>query len=296
MKEDTIQMKKVKLNMGVIKQFIKHLSEEERSQATIEKYTRDIKGFYEYLPGDKIISKEIVIAYKQSLADIYKPTSINSMLVAVNGLLAYMGLNDCKVKLQKIQKRIFHDENNLSKQEYQRLLAAAESKSNEQLLMLMQTICATGIRVSEHKYVTVEALKQGSAVVKNKGKIREIIFPKKLRRSLLKYCKEHHIDSGAVFITKHGNPLDRSNIWTMMKSLCDEAGVDKAKVFPHNLRHLFAYTFYGLEKDLVRLADILGHSSIETTRIYTKTGMKKCQSIMDRMDLLSKNSTQLATS
>lgn len=289
-------MKKVKLNMGVIKQFIKHLSEEERSQATIEKYTRDIKGFYEYLPGDKIISKEIVIAYKQSLADIYKPTSINSMLVAVNGLLAYMGLNDCKVKLQKIQKRIFHDENNLSKQEYQRLLAAAESKSNEQLLMLMQTICATGIRVSEHKYVTVEALKQGSAVVKNKGKIREIIFPKKLRRSLLKYCKEHHIDSGAVFITKHGNPLDRSNIWTMMKSLCDEAGVDKAKVFPHNLRHLFAYTFYGLEKDLVRLADILGHSSIETTRIYTKTGMKKCQSIMDRMDLLSKNSTQLATS
>lgn len=217
------------------------------------------------------------------------------MLVAVNGLLAYMGLNDCKVKLQKIQKRIFHDENNLSKQEYQRLLAAAESKSNEQLLMLMQTICATGIRVSEHKYVTVEALKQGSAVVKNKGKIREIIFPKKLRRSLLKYCKEHHIESGAVFITKHGNPLDRSNIWTMMKSLCDEAGVDKAKVFPHNLRHLFAYTFYGLEKDLVRLADILGHSSIETTRIYTKTGMKKCQSIMDRMDLLSKNSTQLAT-
>lgn len=289
-------MKKVKLNMGVIKQFIKHLSEEERSQATIEKYTRDIKGFYEYLPGDKIISKEIVIAYKQSLVDTYKPTSINSMLVAVNGLLAYMGLNDCKVKLQKIQKRIFHDENNLSKQEYQRLLAAAESKSNEQLLMLMQTICATGIRVSEHKYVTVEALKQGSAVVKNKGKIREIIFPKKLRRSLLKYCKEHHIDSGAVFITKHGNPLDRSNIWTMMKSLCDEAGVDKAKVFPHNLRHLFAYTFYGLEKDLVRLADILGHSSIETTRIYTKTGMKKCQSIMDRMDLLSKNSTQLATS
>lgn len=296
MKEDTIQMKKVKLNMGVIKQFIKHLSEEERSQATIEKYTRDIKGFYEYLPGDKIISKEIVIAYKQSLVDTYKPTSINSMLVAVNGLLAYMGLNDCKVKLQKIQKRIFHDENNLSKQEYQRLLAAAESKSNEQLLMLMQTICATGIRVSEHKYVTVEALKQGSAVVKNKGKIREIIFPKKLRRSLLKYCKEHHIESGAVFITKHGNPLDRSNIWTMMKSLCDEAGVDKAKVFPHNLRHLFAYTFYGLEKDLVRLADILGHSSIETTRIYTKTGMKKCQSIMDRMDLLSKNSTQLATS
>ncbi|MFQ6860865.1 MAG: tyrosine-type recombinase/integrase [Beduini sp.] len=288
-------MKKTILNLKTVGNFKKYLYEEERSEATISKYMRDITGFYEFLPEDKIVTKEAVIAYKQSLADTYKPTSINSMLVAVNGLLAYMGLNDCKVKLQKIQKRIFHDENNLSKQEYQRLLAAAESKSNEQLLMLMQTICATGIRVSEHKYVTVEALKQGSAVVKNKGKIREIIFPKKLRRSLLKYCKEHHIESGAVFITKHGNPLDRSNIWTMMKSLCDEAGVDKAKVFPHNLRHLFAYTFYGLEKDLVRLADILGHSSIETTRIYTKTGMKKCQSIMDRMDLLSKNSTQLAT-
>lgn len=294
-KEDTVQMKKVKLSMGVIKKFKSFLLEEERSQATIEKYTRDIKGFYEYLPEDKIISKEIVIAYKQSLADTYKPTSINSMLVAVNGLLAYMGLSDCKVKLQKIQKRIFHDENNLSKEEYKRLLAAADSKSNEQLCMLMQTICATGIRVSEHKYVTVEALKQGSTTVKNKGKIREIIFPKKLRRSLLKYCKEHNINSGSIFISKHGNPLDRSNIWTMMKSLCDEAGVDKAKVFPHNLRHLFAYTFYGLEKDLVRLADILGHSSIETTRIYTKTGMKKCQSIMDRMDLLSMNSNNLAS-
>lgn len=295
MKEDTIQMKKVKLNMGVIKKFKDYLKEEERSQATIEKYTRDIKAFYEYLPEDKLISKEIVIAFKQSLANTYKPTSINSMLVAVNGLLAYMGLNDCKVKLQKIQKRIFHDENNLSKEEYKRLLAAADSKSNEQLCMLMQTICATGIRVSEHKYVTVEALKQGSTTVKNKGKIREIIFPKKLRRSLLKYCKEHNINSGSVFISKHGNPLDRSNIWTMMKSLCDEAGVDKAKVFPHNLRHLFAYTFYGLEKDLVRLADILGHSSIETTRIYTKTGMKKCQSIMDRMDLLSMNSNHIAS-
>lgn len=288
-------MKKVKLNMGVIKKFKNYLSEEERSQATIEKYIRDIKGFYEYLPEDKIISKEIVIAYKQSLTDTYKPTSINSMLVAVNGLLAYMGLNDCKVKLQKIQKRIFHDENNLSKEEYKRLLAAAESKSNEQLFMLMQTICATGIRVSEHKYVTVEALKEGSTVVNNKGKIREIIFPKKLRRSLLRYCKDHSISSGAVFISKHGNPLDRSNIWTMMKSLCDEAGVDKAKVFPHNLRHLFAYTFYGLEKDFARLADMLGHSSIETTRIYTKTGMKKCQSIMDRMGLLSMNSYNQVT-
>ena len=288
MKEDTIQMKKVKLTMGLINKFKNYLLGEERSKATIEKYMRDINGFYEYLPEDKVITKEIVIAYKQSLGETYKPASINSMLVAVNGMLAYMGLNDCKVKLQRIQRRIFNDDqNNLSKEEYRRLLSAAASKSNEKLVMLMQTICATGIRVSEHKFVTVEALKHGSTSVYNKGKIREIIFPKKLRRTLLKYCKEHEIDSGSVFITKHGNPLDRSNIWTMMKSLCEEAGVDKAKVFPHNLRHLFAYTFYSLEKDLVRLADILGHSSIETTRIYTKSGLKKCQSIMDRMDLFS---------
>ena len=296
MKEDREHMKKERLSVGIIKKYKSYLTGEERSKATIEKYMRDIHHFYDYLPEDKQITKEAVVSYKRLLNESYKATSANSMLVAVNGLLAFMGLGDCKVKLQKIQKRIFHDENNLSKGEYKRLLAVAETKSNEQLFMLMQTICATGIRVSEHKYVTVEALEHGSTSVRNKGKIREIIFPKKLRRSLLNYCKENDIKSGSIFITKNGNPLDRSNIWTMMKSLCDEAGVDKAKVFPHNLRHLFAYTFYGMEKDLVRLADILGHSSIETTRIYTKTGLKKCQSIMDRMDLLSISRFKLTAS
>lgn len=273
------------------------MMEEERSKATIEKYMRDIHHFYEYLPENKTITKEIVIAFKQSLLETYKATSANSMLTAVNSLLAYMGLSECKVKLQKIQKRIFqNDKYNLTKQEYQCLLNTAVAVGNMQLFMLMQTICATGIRVSEHQYVTVEALKQGSACVHNKGKIREIIFPKKLKKALLQYCKERHISSGPAFVTRHGNPLDRSNIWSMMKKLCAKAGVDKEKVYLHNLRHLFAFTFYAIEKDLVRLADILGHSSIETTRIYTKTCLKKCQNILDRMGLLSNNNLDFAIS
>lgn len=294
-KEDEYKMKKKKMCLGTIKKYENYLSGEERSNATIEKYMRDIRSFYEYLPENKIITKETVIAYKRSLENIYKPSSINSMLTAINGLLTFMGLMECKVKLHKIQKKIFHDDTNiLTKEEYQRLLDAAADSGNEQLFMLMQTICATGIRVSEHMYVTVEALKKGCATVNNKGKIREIIFPKKLRRALLQYCKERHIKSGSVFISKHGNPLDRSNIWSMMKCLCKKAGVDKEKVFPHNLRHLFAYTFYVIEKDLVRLADILGHSSIETTRIYTKTCLETCQNILDRMGLFSKRNHKMA--
>lgn len=290
-------MKKRKICLGTIKKYENYLSGEERSKATIEKYMRDIHSFYEYLPEDKTITKETVIAFKQTLGETYKPSSINSMLTAINGLLVYMGLSECKVKLQKIQKRIFQDDkNNLTKQEYQRLLNTALDAGNKQLFMLMQTICATGIRVSEHQYVTVEALKQGSACVHNKGKIREIIFPKKLKRALLQYCKERHISSGPVFITKHGNPLDRSNIWSMMKKLCVKAGVDKEKVYPHNLRHLFALTFYAIEKDLVRLEDILGHSSIETTRIYTKTCLKKCQNILDRMGLFSNDNLDFSIS
>ena len=281
-------MKKNKISLKVIKHYETFLLEEERSQATIAKYMRDIHHFYTFLPKDKVITKEAVIAYKQSLSKLYKPASMNSMLTAINGLLAYMGLNHYKVKLQKIQKRIFHaDENNLTKEEYQRLLDAASTQNNEKLLMLMQTICATGIRVSEHAYITVEALQKGYTSVNNKGKIREIIFPQKLRKSLLQYCKDNAIYSGAVFITKHGNPLDRSNIWSMMKRLCKAAGVKEEKVYPHNLRHLFAYTFYVIEKDLVRLADILGHTCIETTRIYTKTGLQQCRRIMDKMDLFS---------
>lgn len=281
-------MKKKILSIQVMNKYKNYLIDEERSRATIEKYMRDIKGFFEYLPEDKTISKELVVGYKQFLIENYKVTSANSMLVAINGLLVYLGMSECRVKLHKVQKKIFSNENqNLTKEEYRRLLAVAHNRNNDQLLMMMQTICSTGIRVSEHKFVTVEALKQGNTVIHNKGKIREIIFPKKLKRTLLQYCRQNNIKSGSVFVSKYGNPLDRSNIWTMMKKLCDEAKVDKRKVYPHNLRHLFAFSFYGIEKDLVRLADVLGHSSIETTRIYTKTSIKRCQRVLDRLNLFS---------
>lgn len=277
---------KKKLSLELIKKYEKHLIEEERSKATVSKYIRDIQAFYMFL-ADKAINKEAVISFKLSLENKYKTNSINSMIVAINGLLEYMGLSACRVKLNKVQKRLFYEEKQeLTKSEYSRLVETAIAKNDEQLALLMQTICATGIRISELKYITVEALKNKTAIVRNKGKVREIIFPKRIRKALLNYCKEHHIKSGCVFVTKNGNPLDRSNIWAKMKKLCNEAGVDRDKVFPHNLRHLFAFTFYKLEKDLVRLADILGHSSIETTRIYTKTSIRKCQGIMEKMNLV----------
>lgn len=283
-------MRKTVLDMNIMGKYRKYLFGEERSEATIEKYMRDIQHFYEYLPEQKIVTKENLIAYKQSLSDTYKVTSINSMLVSINGLLSFMNLDTLKLKLHKVQRKVFSSEDSeLSKAEYKRLLDAAMKKNNKRLFMLIQTICGTGIRVSEHKYITVESLKGGQAMVNNKGKSRTIFINKKLKRMLLNYCKDANITSGSIFITKSGKPMDRSNIWSAMKNLCADANVDRKKVFPHNLRHLFAYTFYGLEKDLVRLADILGHSSIETTRIYTKAGIKKCQSIMDRMDLLSMN-------
>ena len=276
-------MRKTVLDMNIMGKYRKYLFGEERSDATIEKYMRDIQHFYEYLPEQKIITKENLIAYN-------KVTSINSMLVSINGLLSFMNLDTLKLKLHKVQRKVFSSEDSeLSKAEYKRLLDAAMKKNNKRLFMLIQTICGTGIRVSEHKYITVESLKAGQAMVNNKGKSRTIFINKKLKRMLLTYCKEENITSGSIFVTKGGKPMDRSNIWSAMKNLCADANVDRKKVFPHNLRHLFAYTFYGLEKDLVRLADILGHSSIETTRIYTKAGIKKCQSIMDRMDLLSMN-------
>ena len=210
------------------------------------------------------------------------------MLVSVNLLLSSIGLADCRVKLHKLQKKIFHDDkHNLTRKEYERLLVAAKKKGNDQLVMLLQTICSTGIRVSEIRFITVEALKKGSAVIRNKGKIREILFPAKLKQTLIRYCRDRDIINGAVFLTSQGNHLDRSNVWRMMKNLCAYASVDPEKVFPHNLRHLFAYTFYRMEKDLVRLADLLGHSSIETTRIYTKTSIQACQKMIDRMALFS---------
>lgn len=274
------------LTLEEIKDYENYLIEEEKSKATIQKYIRDINKFYTFLEKDKMVNKQKLIDYKNILLRSYKETSINSILISIHSFFKFIGIKECEVKLLKIQKKSFLENNKeLTKDEYRRLLEAAQQKKNERLYMLLQTICTTGIRVSEHKYVTVEALKEKKAIINNKGKVRCIFFPKKLRKQLLRYCKENNIRSGSVFVTKSGKVLDRSNIWKDMKKLCKDANVDKAKVFPHNLRHLFAFTFYSVEKDLVRLADILGHSSIETTRIYTMTSMDECERTFSKLEL-----------
>ena len=279
-------MKKIILSDKHIKKFKNILIAEEKSKATIEKYIRDINIFYCYLPESKAITKENVIQYKEYLNENYKPTSANSMLVALNRFLEFLGMSECKVKLSKIQKQTFGDENKeLTKEEYRRLTLAAKSNSNVRLYMLLQTICATGIRVSEHKYISVEALRAGKAIITNKGKIREIFIPKELQSLLKDYCRKNDIKSGPIFITRTGKPLDRSNIWSDMKALCEEANVDHSKVFPHNLRHLFAITYYRLTKDLDTLASLLGHSTIETTRIYTRKSSKNCTKVFSKMQL-----------
>lgn len=263
-------MSKKVMTVHMMDRYGKYLFEEEKSRATIDKYMRDLQKFYLFLPKEKRVDKEAMIGFKQHLAESYKISSANSILAAVNHFLSYMGWGECRVKQFKQQRSMFRKrEKELTKQEYLRLVKAARNQENERLSLLMQTICSTGIRVSEHQFITVEALKQGYAVVSNKGKTRLVFLTPELLRLLKAYCRANRIMQGCVFITKNGNPLNRSNIWTMMKALCKAAGVDAGKVYPHNLRHLFAFTFYGVEKDLLRLADVLGHSSVETTRIYT---------------------------
>lgn len=252
-----------------IKSFINHLRMEEKSKNTIEKYARDVNTFATFLNG-KAVCKEIVIEYKQILiADGYAVSSINSMLAALNSLFDYLGWIECKVNAIKIQRQIYCPENKeLSKAEYLRLVGAAERNHNHRLNMILQTICGTGIRISELQFITVEAVKSGTVEVACKGKNRVVFIVKKLKKKLLRYAAERHIKAGAIFITKSGKPINRTNVWREMKALCKQARVNPDKVFPHNLRHLFARTFYMLEKDIAKLADILGHSSINTTRIY----------------------------
>ena len=258
-----------KITNELIKNFRRYLIEEEKATATVEKYIRDVNAFAEWL-GENILDKEAVLTYKENLTKNYAPASVNSILASLNSFFAFNEWYHLRVKNLKIQRQIFvNKDKELTKAEYERLLTAAKSKGNEQLYFLMQTICATGIRVSELRYVTVESLKAQKAQINLKGKMRVIIIPKELCKMLLQYSKEHKITNGSVFVSKNGKALDRSNIWKMMKALCESAGVSREKVFPHNLRHLFARTFYSLQKDIVRLADILGHSSVNTTRIYT---------------------------
>lgn len=262
--------------------FEKWLKQEEKSQATLEKYMRDIRHFLAFL-GDRKISKEVTIAYKEYLAKEYAPASVNSMLVALNGFLRYFCLQKCCVRLMKIQRQIFcREEKELTRQEYMQLVQAS---AGSQISYVLQTICGTGIRVSELQYITVEAVHNGKAVVNCKNKTRIIFIPLPLQRLLKEYIKKSGIQCGPVFLGKNKKPLDRSCIWRKMKELCRAADVAPGKVFPHNLRHLFARTFYKIEKDIVRLADLLGHSSINTTRIYT---METGDQHISRMERIQK--------
>lgn len=248
------------------KAFQYFLISEEKSKATIDKYVRDVIQFLRFVQ-EKEIDKNLVLEYKAELICRYAPSSVNSMLAAINLYLEFIEKSDCKVKLVKIQRQLFaKEERELTKEEYRRLLKAAK---NTRISAVIQTICGTGIRVSELSFITVEAVKEGKASVRCKNKTRIIFIPKQVQKMLKAYIKKAGITAGPVFVTKKGNPLDRSNIWKEMKALCSKADVSEKKVFPHNLRHLFARTFYSIEKDIVRLADLLGHSSINTTRIYT---------------------------
>lgn len=257
------------LTTALIEKYLTHLRELERSPLTISKYAHDLNALLTYL-GDMPLTKAALIGWKEQLSTALAPTSINSMLVAANGFLQFFGWQELKVNLLKIQRTVFIDEEKeLTRTEYERLVRAAEHQENERLSLVIQTICSTGIRVSELRFITVEAVRIGRVEITNKGKRRTIFLPGSLCRVLTAYLKKHRKQKGTVFTTRTGKPLDRSNIWKDMKKLCETAGVDPHKVFPHNLRHLFARTFYALDHDLSRLADILGHSSIATTRIYT---------------------------
>lgn len=270
----------------IIKNFERYLYEEERSKNTIEKYLRDVKALYRHT-GGKNLEKADILAYKKILCEKYAPKSVNSIISSLNALFVFMGRYELKIKTLKIQRQIFADrQKELSKSDYEKLLAAAKYIKNDRLYYLIQTIACTGLRVSEIKYITCDAVKSGQATIHCKGKIRQVFLPKALCRMLRNYTNEHNIKSGSVFVTKNGKPLDRSCIWKMMKSLCAAAGVPKEKVFPHNLRHLFARTFYSKQKDIVRLADILGHSSVETARIYTMESGTEHIKLIQKLGLL----------
>ena len=263
-----------------------YLIEEEKSSVTIEKYIRDINAFAEWSDGREI-TKTLVLEYKDILVQQYAPASVNSVLSSLNGYFNYIERYDLKVKNLKVQRQIFcKSEKELTKAEYERLLKAAKSKKNERLYLIMQTICATGIRVGELKYIDTTSVMTGQAQVRLKGKIRIVILPRELCALLKKYIKGKHITSGSVFVTRKGQPVDRHSIWKSMKQLCESAGVSKDKVFPHNLRHLFARTYYSLQKDIVRLADILGHSNVNTTRIYTIEDGSTHRKQLQRMGLV----------
>lgn len=274
------------LTADIIEDFRKNLELQEKSTSTIEKYIRDVKAFSVYAEN-AAITKEKVIAYKKYLGNNYAVRSVNSMLASINSLFSFLGWHDLRVKSLKLQQQVFcPEEKELTKAEYARLCKTAERKHNERLNLILQTICGTGIRVSELQYITVEAAKQGESVVNCKAKTRSVFIVKELKQKLLRYAAEQNIKSGMIFVTRTGKPISRTNIWREMKALCVEANVNPEKVFPHNLRHLFARVFYGIEKDIAKLADILGHSSINTTRIYIISTGTEHRKRMENMHLI----------
>ncbi len=251
-----------------IKDYMRYLAYEEKSPSTIKQYRRDILSFFACL-GNEPVTKERVIQYKNKLSEKYRPASVNAKIAALNSFFSYIELPQLRVKQLKIQRNAFSSQKKeLRKAEYMRLVETAKHKGDEKLALMLQTICGTGIRVSELQFITAEAVNIGQAAICLKGKNRSVVISGKLRKFLREYMRKNRIAAGPVFVTRNGRPVDRSYIWKMMKSLCESAGVQKEKVFPHNLRHLFATCFYSIDKDMARLADILGHSNINTTRIY----------------------------
>ena len=274
------------LTEDFISGFKEYLILEERGRATVEKYIRDVKVFSAFVSGVEI-TKEVVIEYKKHLQEAYAVRSVNSMLASINSLFVFLGWQELKVKSIKLQQQIYcPEERELTKAEYTRLCRAAKHKRNERLNLILQTICGTGIRVSELQFITVEAARRGEASVSCKAKTRSVFIVKELQKKLLRYAAERNIKSGMIFVTRKGKPLSRTNIWREMKNLCIEAEVNPKKVFPHNLRHLFARVFYGIEKDIAKLADILGHSSIDTTRIYIISTGTEHRKRMENMRLI----------
>ena len=276
-----------KMTTEQIADYKEHLRLEERSGATVEKYIRDIRRFYTALPEDKLVDKRMVLAWKERMIENYSGSTVNTMMAAVNSFFAFQGWEELRVRSVRLQRKIYRDkEQELSKEEYLRLLSAARGQGKDRLYYLMQTLSATGIRISELSFITVEAVRRGWAQVDCKGKQRTILITKRLRFALLGYCEKKKIRSGAVFCTRSGQAMDRSNIWRELRRLCEAAGVEPEKVFPHNFRHLFAVTFYRQEKDIAKLADLLGHASIETTRIYIMESGAEHERQVERLGLV----------
>ena len=281
-------MEEKHISVEQIGEYAAHLRRAERSAGTIKNYTRHVRAFARWLGGGPV-TKERAAAWKgHLLGEGYAPVTINAMLASLNGLFTFLGWDECRVRALKVQRQIFRDPaKELTRPEYDRLLAAAQAKGQDRLALLMEAICSTGIRVSEVKYLTVEAARAGRAELVLKGKVRAILLPSKLCRKLLKYAKKQKTVSGEIFLTRNGKSLSRRQIWGELKRLCGHAGVEPSKVFPHNLRHLFAATYYQAYKDIVKLADVLGHSSIETTRIYLVTSGAEHARQMERPGLVS---------